>query len=258
MGSLTNKQRDYSNYFPQLTSQEEDLAFLYSRPTNRPAQDAMPSGGRLTPYNDSLMGTSRHHNFDLTPSPICSDREATCSDEARISISDSITKNSKWRRGDSPPLTHSRGERYHSRTPSPPPLLHSSPPPRSKRRPSRTPPRDHFRRLVSYNELYPSRSRSPPSSSWAIDTCRPRKNYTCDNYGCGGQHSHDDCPLPMRCHGCRSKRHFTNACIQVCVSCGHTGHNVAYCSEFVVSGDGRSRPLELSRYIILPSIQACP
>lgn len=238
MGSLTNDPLNYFDYSPHL---EEDLAFLYSRPVHRPTHDAKPSGGRLTPYNDSPVGTSHNGNFHLTPSPSRSDRKATSSDEARRSISGNITKKNKWPRGNSPPLPHTRGERNRSRSPLSPP--------RSKRRRSRTPPRDYSRRLVDYNELYPSRSRSPVSSSRAFDFYRPGKIYTCDNYGCGGQHSHNDCPLPMRCRGCNSTRHFWVNCSMLCVNCGYVGHNVAYCSDFIVGKDGRSRPWKLSRYI---------
>ncbi len=239
MGSLTNDPLNYFDY-SDLASQEEDLAFLYSRPAHRPTQDAKPSGGRLTLYNDSPMGTSRH-GFHLTPSPSRSDRKATSLDEARRSISGNITKKNKWPRGKSPPLPHTRGERNRSRSPL-----------------SRTPPREYSRRLVDYNELYPSRSRSPVSSSRTLDFYRPGKIYTCDNYGCGGQHSHNDCPLPMRCRGCNSKRHFWVNCSMLCVNCGYIGHNVAYCFEFVVGKDGRSRPRQLSRYIFLYFLPGCP
>lgn len=204
---------------------------MYSQPTHRRHHNAMPSNGRLTPYNTPIKATTRRRESDLSPSRHRPD----------------TSNKDKWQRGDSPPLPPSPHERYRSTTrPSPPPVS-TSPLPRGRRRRSSSRTKSRSKRLICYDDLYPSRSRSPSGPSRTIDSYRPIEMYMCDNYGCRGQHSHDQCPLPMRCRGCHSKQHFCVNCPHTCVHCGYTGHNVAYCYQFVVDRDGISRPLELSR-----------
>ena len=222
---------------------------MYSQPNHCRHHNAMPSDGRLTPHNTPIKAANRRREADSSPSAYSPEHEGLNPDDTERPISLSTLKKDKEQRGHSPPLPPSPEEHYRPmRRPS------ASPLPRGKRRRSSSPPRPQSKRLIRYNDLYPSRSRSTSGSSRTIQSSRPGKIYTCDNYGCGGQHSLDHCPLPMRCCGCRSKRHFQSACTEVCVHCGHPGHNVAYCSEFVVGRDGRSRPLELSGYVILLSI----
>ena len=222
---------------------------MYSQPIHRRHLNAMPSDGRLSPHNTPNKATNRRREAISSPSPYSPEYEGLNLGDTERPISLSTLKKDKWQRGDSPPLPPSPEEHYRSmRRPSASPLPHG------KRRRSSSPPRPQSKRLIRYNDLYSSRPRSTSGSSRTIQSSRPAKIYTCDNCGCGGQHSLDHCPLPMRCRGCRSKRHFQSACTQVCVHCGHTGHNVAYCSGFVVGRDGRSRPLELSRYVILLSV----
>lgn len=258
MGSFTNEPLQYSDYSPQSTLQGEDPALMYSQPIHNRHHNAQPSDGRLIPYNSPMKATSRRHESDLIPSPYSLEYEGFYPDEAERPISCSSGKKDKWRRGDSPSLPLSPEYCYRSNTRPSPPLLSNSPLPRGKRRRSSSPPKPQSRRLISYDDLYQSRSRSPSRSSRTLDSHRPSKIYTCDNYGCGGQHSHDDCLSPMRCRGCRSSRHFWVNCSMICASCGYTGHTAAHCSEFFDGKDGRSRPLELSRYVLLLPIQACP
>ena len=54
----------------------------------------------------------------------------------------------------------------------------------------------------------------------------------CDNYGCNSNHSHLDCPLVMKCWGCRANTHYTSACPMTCVRCGFAGHAQKFCEDF--------------------------
>ena len=54
----------------------------------------------------------------------------------------------------------------------------------------------------------------------------------CDNYGCNANHSHLDCPLGMKCWGCRANTHYTSACPMTCVKCGFAGHAQKFCEDF--------------------------
>lgn len=189
----------------------------------------MPSDGRRAPY---IKATTRRRESDLTSSPYRPNYRESHHSEAERSILFQKSKKDKWRQIDSPPL---------------PP---SSTRPREKRRRSTSPSKPRSQR-PRYDNLHTSRLPSPSRSS-RIETRR------CDNLGCGLQHSHDDCNRPMQCRGCRSTQHFGANCHEFCVECGQIGHIKAYCSEFVVGSDGKSRPKGWSRYMILLSVQACP
>ena len=56
----------------------------------------------------------------------------------------------------------------------------------------------------------------------------------CDNYGCNAMHSHLDCPLGMKCWGCRANTHYTSACPMTCVKCGFAGHAQKFCEDFEI------------------------
>lgn len=231
---------------------------MYSQSTYRCNHNPMPSEKRLSPYNKLIKATTRRREFGLSPSPYRPEHEGLYPNKAERPIMSSTLKTNKWRRGDSTPLPPSPEERHRSTKRPSPPTLSNLPLPYKKRRRLSSPPEPQSRRPICYDDLYPSHSLYPWELSPTPDFYRPSKIHTCDNYDCGGEHSHDDCLLPMRCRGCRSTTHFYVNCTQVCGSCGHTGHNLAYCSEFFVGRDGRSRHLELSRYMLFLSMQACP
>ena len=56
----------------------------------------------------------------------------------------------------------------------------------------------------------------------------------CDNYGCNANHSHLDCPLGMKCWGCRANTHYTSDCPMTCVKCGFAGHAQKFCEDFEI------------------------
>ena len=60
----------------------------------------------------------------------------------------------------------------------------------------------------------------------------PESIKLCDNYGCNAMHSHLDCPLGMKCWGCRANTHYTSACPMTCVKCGFAGHARKFCEDF--------------------------
>ena len=71
----------------------------------------------------------------------------------------------------------------------------------------------------------------------------PESIKTCDNYGCNAIHSHLDCPLGMKCWGCRANTHYTSACPMTCVKCGFAGHAQKYCEDFEIDPhEGIPRP----------------
>ena len=65
----------------------------------------------------------------------------------------------------------------------------------------------------------------------------------CDNYGCNANHSQLDCPLGMKCWGCRANTHYTSACPMTCVKCGFAGHAQKFCEDFEIEPrEGIPRP----------------
>ena len=195
-----------------------------------------------------IKATTGHRESNFSSSPHCPQYQESHHSESEKPILLDKSKKDKPRRIASLPMPPSPKEHHQSTTqPSPSPLS-ASPRPREKRRRSSSPPKPESKRPVSYDDLH---SYFPPRSSQI-------RTRICDNYGCGRQHSHDDCPLPMRCRGCHSTLHFAGRCHQVCGKCGYTGHNQSYCSDFWVGRDGKSRPVIWSRYMILLSVQACP
>ncbi len=62
----------------------------------------------------------------------------------------------------------------------------------------------------------------------------PESLTICDNYGCNEIHSHLDCPLGMKCWGCRANTHYTSACPMTCVKCGFAGHAQKFCEDFEI------------------------
>ena len=65
----------------------------------------------------------------------------------------------------------------------------------------------------------------------------------CDNYGCNANHSHLDCPLGMKCWGCRVNTHYTSACPMTCTKCSFAGHTQQFCEDFEIDPrEGIPRP----------------
>ncbi len=65
----------------------------------------------------------------------------------------------------------------------------------------------------------------------------------CDNYGCNAMHSRLDCPLGMKCWGCRANTHYTSDCPMTCVKCGFAGHAQKFCDDFKIdTREGIPRP----------------
>lgn len=66
------------------------------------------------------------------------------------------------------------------------------------------------------------------------DSLLPASIKLCDNYGCNAMHSHLDCPLGIKCWGCRANTHYTSACPMTCVKCGFAGHAQKFCEDFEI------------------------
>lgn len=62
----------------------------------------------------------------------------------------------------------------------------------------------------------------------------PESIKLCDNFGCNAMHSHLDCPLGVKCWGCRANTHYTSACPMTCVKCGFAGHAQKFCEDFEI------------------------
>ena len=82
----------------------------------------------------------------------------------------------------------------------------------------------------------------PASADTRLPAMPSEKTYQCDNYSCRELHSHDDCPLPPICWGCRATDHFWSGCHARCDKCGAERHISKYCNEFEFWKDGKSRP----------------
>ena len=79
----------------------------------------------------------------------------------------------------------------------------------------------------------------------------PESTKLCDNYGCNAMHSHLDCPLGMKCWGCRANTHYTSACPMTCVECGFAGHARKFCEDFEI--DTRAGIPRPKRHTVQPA-----
>ena len=82
----------------------------------------------------------------------------------------------------------------------------------------------------------------------------PESTKLCDNYGCNAMHSHLDCPLGMKCWGCRANTHYTSACPMTCVKCGFAGHAQKFCEDFEI--DTRAGIPRPKRHTVQPASAA--
>ena len=67
------------------------------------------------------------------------------------------------------------------------------------------------------------------------------KPMICDNAGCSGNHSHDNCKMPRQCKGCGSLDHFWGRCKRRCDLCGTEKHAAELCFTIPVGEDLKIR-----------------